>query len=102
MVCAEEADIENEKLRKEIEDLRAASESDLQPCTIDYERYRLTKAQADAQELKNAREEGLVLETELFTYIFQRVAQNISGILVRVLRHCSVNTLIYHPYILML
>ena len=28
--------------------------------------------------------EGLVLETELFTYIFQRVAQNISGILVRV------------------
>ncbi|MDP4350120.1 terminase small subunit, partial [Escherichia coli] len=56
-----EADIENEKLRKEIEDLRAASESDLQPCTIDYERYRLTKAQADAQELKNAREEGLVL-----------------------------------------
>ncbi|WP_412531028.1 terminase gpA endonuclease subunit [Escherichia coli] len=79
-----EADIENEKLRKEIEDLRAASESDLQPGTIDYERYRLTKAQADAQELKNAREEGLVLETELFTYIFQRVAQNISGILVRV------------------
>lgn len=79
-----EADIKNEKLRKEIEDLRAASESDLQPGTIDYERYRLTKAQADAQELKNAREEGLVLETELFTYIFQRVAQNISGILVRV------------------
>ncbi|HFO7855074.1 TPA: terminase small subunit, partial [Escherichia coli] len=79
-----EADIENEKLRKEVEDLRAASESDLQPGTIDYERYRLTKAQADAQELKNAREEGLVLETELFTYIFQRVAQNISGILVRV------------------
>ncbi|WP_415829244.1 terminase small subunit, partial [Escherichia coli] len=38
------------------EDLRAASESDLQPGTIDYERYRLTKAQADAQELKNARE----------------------------------------------
>ncbi|WP_198547089.1 terminase small subunit, partial [Escherichia coli] len=47
-----EADIENEKLRKEVEDLRAASESDLQPGTIDYERYRLTKAQADAQELK--------------------------------------------------
>lgn len=79
-----EADIENEKLRKELEDLRAAEESDLQPGTIDYERYRLTKAQADAQELKNAREEGLVLETELFTYILQRVAQEISGILVRV------------------
>ncbi|MGT5074180.1 terminase small subunit, partial [Escherichia coli] len=66
------------------DDMRVAAESDLQPGTIDYERYRLTKAQADAQELKNAREEGLVLETELFTYIFQRVAQNISGILVRV------------------
>ncbi len=79
-----ETDIENEKLRKELDDLRAAAESDLQPGSIDYERYRLTKAQADAQELKNAREEGLVLETELFTYIFQRVAQNISGILVRV------------------
>ncbi|EEX8907966.1 hypothetical protein DWH56_004473, partial [Escherichia coli] len=50
------------------------AESDLQPGTIDYERYRLTKAQADAQELKNAREEGLVLETELFTFILQRVA----------------------------
>ncbi|VDY41228.1 terminase [Salmonella enterica subsp. enterica serovar Daytona] len=46
----------------------------LNPGTIDYERYRLTKAQADAQELKNAEREGLVLETELFTYILQRVA----------------------------
>ncbi|EMR5538220.1 terminase small subunit, partial [Escherichia coli] len=46
-----ETDIENEKLRKELDDLRAAAESDLQPGTIDYERYRLTKAQADAQEL---------------------------------------------------
>ncbi|MDM8819899.1 terminase small subunit, partial [Escherichia coli] len=64
-----DAEIENEKLRREVEELRQASETDLQPGTIDYERYRLTKAQADAQELKNAREEGLVLETELFTYI---------------------------------
>ncbi|EMA4797130.1 TPA: terminase small subunit, partial [Escherichia coli] len=56
-----ETDIENEKLRKELDDLRAAAESDLQPGTIDYERYRLTKA----QELKNAREDGVVLETEL-------------------------------------
>ncbi|EJF1946177.1 terminase small subunit [Salmonella enterica] len=79
-----EADIENEKLRKEVGDMRAASESDLKPGTIDYERYRLTKAQADAQELKNAREEGLVLETDLFTYILQRVSQEIAGILMRV------------------
>lgn len=79
-----EASIENEKLRKEVDDLRAAGESDLQPGTIDYERYRLTKAQADAQELKNARDESLVLETELFTFILQRLAQEIAGILARV------------------
>ena len=46
-----ETDIENEKLRKELDDLRAAAESDLQPGTIDYERYRLTKAQTEAQQL---------------------------------------------------
>ena len=72
-----DAEIENEKLRREVEELLQASETDLQPGTIEYERHRLTRAQADAQELKNAREEGLVLATELFTYIFQRVAQNI-------------------------
>lgn len=49
---ARDAAIENEKLRKEVEDLRIASESDLQPGTIEYERHRLTRAQADAQELK--------------------------------------------------
>lgn len=79
-----DASIENEKLRKEVDDLRAAAESELNPGTIDYERYRLTKAQADAQELKNAEREGLVLETELFTYILQRVAQEIAGILSRI------------------
>lgn len=47
-----DADIENEKLRKEVEELRKAGESALQPGTIDYERYRLTRSQADAQELK--------------------------------------------------
>lgn len=49
---ARDAAIENEKLRKEVEQLRVDSESDLQPGTIDYERHRLTRAQADAQELK--------------------------------------------------
>lgn len=44
-----DASIENEKLRKEVDDLRAAAESDLNPGTIDYERYRLTKAQADGR-----------------------------------------------------
>lgn len=47
-----DAEIENEKLRREVEELRQASETDLQPWTIEYERHRLTRAQADAQELK--------------------------------------------------
>ncbi|MEO1738835.1 Phage Gifsy [Salmonella enterica subsp. enterica serovar Typhimurium] len=89
-----DASIENEKLRKEVDDLRAAAESDLNPGTIDYERYRLTKAQADAQELKNAEREGLVLETELFTYILQRVAQEIAGILSGYRWYYSANILI--------
>ena len=76
-----EADIENEKLRKEVEDLRAASESDLQPGTIDYERYRLTKAQADAQELKNARDSGQVIDTGFCLFALGSLAQEISAIL---------------------
>ncbi len=46
-----DAEIENEKLRREVEELRQASETDLQPGTIEYERHRLTRAQADAQVL---------------------------------------------------
>ncbi len=76
-----EKDIENEKLRKEVEDLRAATESDLQPGTIEFERYRLTKAQADAQELKNARDSARVIDTGFCMYALARLAQNISGIL---------------------
>ncbi|EBY9724285.1 hypothetical protein D5Q25_23915, partial [Salmonella enterica subsp. enterica serovar Chester] len=78
-----DASIENEKLRKEVDDLRAAAESDLVPGTIDYERYRLTRAQADAQELKNAERKSEVMDIELFTYILQRIAQEIVGILSR-------------------
>ncbi|ELZ3075183.1 DNA-packaging protein, partial [Escherichia coli] len=36
-----DAEIENEKLRREVEELRRASETDLQPGTIEYERHRL-------------------------------------------------------------
>ncbi len=57
-----DAEIENEKLRREVEELRQASEADLQPGTIEYERHRLTRAQADAQELKNARDSAEVVD----------------------------------------
>ncbi|EHH2969134.1 terminase small subunit [Salmonella enterica] len=78
------AAIENAKLRKEVDDLRADAESDLVPGTVDYERYRLTRAQADAQELKNTERQGEVLEIDLFSYILQRIAQEIVVILSRV------------------
>ncbi|EHJ8078752.1 TPA: terminase small subunit [Escherichia coli] len=76
-----EADIENEKLRKEVDDMRVAAESDLQPGTIDYERYRLTKAQADAQELKNERDRGDVIDTEFCMYALSKLASQISSIM---------------------
>ena len=75
-----DAAIENEKLRKEVEELRIAGESDLQPGTIDYERYRLTRAQADAQELKNAKESAEVVETAFCTFVLSRMAGEIASI----------------------
>lgn len=76
-----DAAIENEKLRKEVEELRIASESDLQPGTIEYERHRLTRAQADAQELKNAKESAEVVETAFCTFVLSRIAGEIASIL---------------------
>lgn len=78
---ARDAVIENEKLRKEVEQLRVDSESDLVPGTIDYERHRLTRAQADAQELKNAKESAEVVETAFCTFVLSRIAGEIASIL---------------------
>lgn len=76
-----DAEIENEKLRREVEELRQASETDLQPGTIEYERHRLTRAQADAQELKNARDSAEVVETAFCTFVLSRIAGEIASIL---------------------
>ncbi|EPC9765164.1 terminase small subunit [Escherichia coli] len=76
-----EKEIENEKLRSELDDLRAVGESDLQPGTTEYERYRLTKAQADGQELKNARETEEVINTGFCMYALSKLAQQISTIM---------------------
>lgn len=76
-----DAEIENEKLRREVEELRRASETDLQPGTIEYERHRLTRAQADAQELKNARDSAEVVETAFCTFVLSRIAGEIASIL---------------------
>ena len=70
-----DAEIENEKLRREVEELRQASETD------EYERHRLTRAQADAQELKNARDSAEVVETAFCTFVLSRIAGEIASIL---------------------
>ncbi|RCY85807.1 terminase small subunit [Escherichia coli] len=68
-------------MRREVEELRQASETDLQPGTIEYERHRLTRAQADAQELKNARDSAEVVETAFCTFVLSRIAGEIASIL---------------------
>ncbi|MCS2168052.1 terminase small subunit [Scandinavium manionii] len=73
--------IENEKLRRELEELRSANEENLQPGTIEYERYRLTKAQADAVEMENARKEALLVDTEFCTFVLGKVVGQIASIL---------------------
>ncbi|EFB4480304.1 hypothetical protein C0P19_004789, partial [Escherichia coli] len=74
-----DAEIENEKLRREVEELLQASETDLQPGTIEYERHRLTRAQADAQELKNARDSAEVVETAFCTFVLSRNGAHFDG-----------------------
>ncbi|ENT3910157.1 terminase small subunit, partial [Escherichia albertii] len=58
-----------------------ASEADLQPGTLEFERHRLTRAQATAQELKNAKESAEVVETAFCTFVLSRIAREISSIL---------------------
>lgn len=74
-------EMENAKLRKEVDELRKAGEGDIMPGTIDYERYRLTRAQADAQELKNLKDEKLVVDTGFCAFALSRLANDISAIL---------------------
>lgn len=57
-----------------------ASEDDV-AVNIDFERWRLTKAQADAQELKNAKDMAEVVETAFCVFVLSRVAAEIAGIL---------------------
>jgi phage terminase Nu1 subunit (DNA packaging protein) len=48
---------------------------------IEYERYRLTKAQADGQELKNEKERKEVVETAFATFVLGRTAAQMASIL---------------------
>lgn len=75
-----DATLENEKLRQEVEEMRKAGESDLQPGTLDYERYRLIRAQADAQELTNLVKESEVIEVDFCTFLLSRVSGEMAAI----------------------
>ncbi|MCZ8781174.1 terminase small subunit [Escherichia albertii] len=71
-----EKDIRNEKLcSRELENLRAAGESDLQSGWTEYKRYCFTKTQANGQELKNVRETGGVINTGFCMYAQSKLAQ---------------------------
>lgn len=74
-----DCELENGKLRKEVDELRRAGESDLQPGTIDYERYRLTRAQADGQEMKNEVDRALLVPMEFLAFLLPRIAGGISS-----------------------
>lgn len=79
--CQRETDLENEVIRKELKELQERDEVGLVPGTIDYERHRLTRAQADGQELKNAKEAAEVVETAFCMFVLSRMAGEISSIL---------------------
>ena len=59
-----DAEIENEKLRREVEELLQASETELQPGTIEYERHRLKREQRDVGFFK-----GFIQYSRLYSYV---------------------------------
>lgn len=62
-------------------------------CGLDFERYRLTKAQADAQELKNEIARQQVVEVGFASYALAKVAAEAAG----VLDSAPLNLLRKHP-----
>jgi phage terminase Nu1 subunit (DNA packaging protein) len=48
---------------------------------IDFERYRLTKAQADGQELKNEKDRKEVVEVGFCTFLLGRIAAQVAPVL---------------------
>ena len=59
---------------------RPVEDEDDKP-NIDYERYRLTKAQADGQELKNEKDRKEVVEVAFCSFVLSRIAAQISPVL---------------------
>lgn len=73
------ADVLRNRLDHELSKLKPEEADDLQG--FDYERYRLTKAQADSQELKNAVMRKELAPVDLQTYCLSKLSAEISGTL---------------------
>lgn len=61
--------------------LSKPDEDDPDKPDIDYERWRLTKAQADGQELKNEKERQEVVEVGFCIFVLNRIAAQIAPVL---------------------
>lgn len=68
--------IENELAKQQPQD-----DEEVDPNKLEYQRYRLTKEQADSQELKNQKDRAEVVETSFSTFTLSRIAAQIGSIL---------------------
>ncbi|MGE6647957.1 terminase small subunit [Shewanella colwelliana] len=59
----------------------AEGDNDPDKPNLDFERYRLTKAQADGQELKNQKDRKEVVEADFCIYVLSRIAAQIAPVL---------------------
>lgn len=73
----------------------AVPDDDPEKPNIDFERYRLTKAQADGQELKNEKDKKEVVEVGFCTYVLNKIAVQIGPIL----DQAPLNVKRHHPEI---
>ncbi|MFB2734208.1 terminase small subunit [Shewanella mangrovisoli] len=61
--------------------LSKPDEDDPEKPDLDYERWRLTKAQADGQEIKNEKERKEVVEVGFCVFVLNRIAAQIAPVL---------------------
>lgn len=67
------------RLRKQAEQLQPAEASEPDEGSIEHERLRLTRAQADGQEIKNEVSRGKTAPVEIITTVLSRIAGEASG-----------------------
>ncbi|MGX9996665.1 terminase small subunit [Vibrio sp. JZG120] len=79
------ADVVHNRVSHEIEKYQPkileTNSDDFDGKSIEYERLRLTKAQADGQELKNAKERREVIEAEFNIFCLSKVSAEVASIL---------------------